>query len=213
MAPTIDLPVPDQLQKILSRPDSDRATFVVRSDAMDDQSAAGDCTAADRSSSPWQLCWYFCWYSLNQHLDKTKKSLKKSSFIWRLPGPPRFALRATRGAATRGRRAKRGVRRSLSKAKAKTDWAAAASLPTKISKTTPCKVARQLVGNVAQAKPHCSICSSYGPSTDRPCFAIDRLAPGAGVLRPPHNNRPLPLTDKLHAQGTFGCHVHICEAV
>jgi hypothetical protein len=25
---------------------------------------------------------------LNQHLDKTKKSLKKSSFIWRLPGPP-----------------------------------------------------------------------------------------------------------------------------
>lgn len=37
---------------------------------------------------PWQLCWYFCWYSLNQHLDKAKKSLKKSSFIWRLPGPP-----------------------------------------------------------------------------------------------------------------------------
>ena len=55
---------------------------------MDDQSAAGDCTPADRSSSPWQLCWYFCWYSLNQYLDKTKKSLKKSSFIWRLPGPP-----------------------------------------------------------------------------------------------------------------------------
>jgi len=25
---------------------------------------------------------------LNQYLDKTKKSLKKSSFIWRLPGPP-----------------------------------------------------------------------------------------------------------------------------
>ena len=25
---------------------------------------------------------------LNQHLDKAKKSLKKSSFIWRLPGPP-----------------------------------------------------------------------------------------------------------------------------
>jgi hypothetical protein len=26
---------------------------------------------------------------LNQHFDKTKKSLKKSSSIWRLPGPPR----------------------------------------------------------------------------------------------------------------------------
>src|SRR5450631_3196824 len=55
---------------------------------MDDQSAAGDCTPADRSSSPWQLCWYFCWYSLNQHRDNIKKSLKKSSFIWLLPGPP-----------------------------------------------------------------------------------------------------------------------------
>src|SRR6185437_9511816 len=35
-----------------------------------------------------QLCWHFCWYSLNQHLGKTKRSLKKSSFIWGLPGPP-----------------------------------------------------------------------------------------------------------------------------
>jgi hypothetical protein len=26
------------------------------------------------------------------------------------------------------------------------------------------------------------------------------------------NNRRLPLTE-LHAQGTFGCHLHICEAV
>jgi len=87
VAPKIDRLVPDQLQKCF--PDyRDRATFAVRSDAVDDQSAAGDCTPADRPSSPWQLCWYFCWYSLNQYLDKSKKSLKKSGFVWRLPGPP-----------------------------------------------------------------------------------------------------------------------------
>jgi hypothetical protein len=34
---------------------------------------------------------------LNQHFDKTKKSLKKSSFIWRLPGPPAFAREASEG--------------------------------------------------------------------------------------------------------------------
>jgi hypothetical protein len=27
------------------------------------------------------------------------------------------------------------------------------------------------------------------------------------------NNRPLPLTDKLHAQGTFGCHLYLRKAV
>src|SRR5579859_7931538 len=43
----------------------------------------------------------------------------------RRPGP-RFALRATRGAATHDRKAKR-VRRSLSEAKAKTDWRSHAS--------------------------------------------------------------------------------------
>jgi hypothetical protein len=51
VAPTIELLVPDQLQKNTFPTDSDRATFVVRSDAMGDQSAAGDCKPADRSSS------------------------------------------------------------------------------------------------------------------------------------------------------------------
>ena len=47
----------------------------------------------------------------------------RKSIIRQLPGPPRFALRASRGTATRKTKGKR-VRRSLSAAKAKTDWRA-----------------------------------------------------------------------------------------
>ena len=48
----------------------------------------------------WQICWHFCWYSMNQHLNKTTKSLKKSRFIWPLPGPPAFARFASFGQAS-----------------------------------------------------------------------------------------------------------------
>jgi hypothetical protein len=37
---------------------------------------------------------------LNQHLSKATKSLKKSSFIWRLPGPPASARFASYGSAS-----------------------------------------------------------------------------------------------------------------
>jgi hypothetical protein len=68
--------------------DGDRANFEVRCDAMDDPRAR--LPTACRGVGPiffsWQICWYFCWYSMNQHINKTWKSLKKSSFMWPLPG-------------------------------------------------------------------------------------------------------------------------------
>jgi hypothetical protein len=65
--------------------------------------------------------------NLNENSAKSTNPINFPSLItvWLqvrvLPGPPRFALRATHGAATRGRGAKR-VRRSWSEAEAKTDW-------------------------------------------------------------------------------------------
>jgi hypothetical protein len=69
---------------------------------------------------------------LNQHLDKTTKSLKKRSFIWWLPGPPAFAREASEGCRAEAHRARAGFVRELRPGKPR---------QTKISKTTPCTVA------------------------------------------------------------------------
>jgi hypothetical protein len=69
--------MPDQLQK-LSRADSDRATFVVRWDAMDDQSPAGDCMTADRSSS-WQFVGIFVGTRRINILIKPRNSSRKAA--------------------------------------------------------------------------------------------------------------------------------------